>query len=431
MRTVVLVYSGGLDTSVCIPLMREEYGFDHVITVTVDVGQPAADIREAEERATSLGTEHYTVDAKNMFVEHFCWPAVRANGDYQGYPISTSIARPLIALKAVEKAQELGAAAFGHGCTGKGNDQFRIEYIMRTLMPQAEIIAPMREGRLHSDGHREPWTRSEEIEYANTYGLSISHTKDKIWSIDENLWGRSIEGGRLEEPDFSPPEEIFKWTRSLDDCPKEPRILTIGFEYGVPVSLDGQTYAPLDLVTTLNQIAGEHGIGRIDIMEDRMLGLKVRENYECPAAVVLLAAHKALEALVCTQGEIKFKASVDREWGELAYKGLWFDPLKEDLEAFINKIQNRVVGDVRLRLSKGSAIVVGRKSDAALYSEDLASFDSKTFNQAESLGMVKTHGMQSRLFWQLRQQGKIPLAAAQESREPLLIPGISEAKENA
>jgi argininosuccinate synthase len=415
MRKVVLVYSGGLDTSVCIPLMREEYGFDHVITVTVDVGQPEEDIRQAEERAKSLGTEHYTVDAKEMFVEHFCWPAVRANGDYQGYPISTSIARPLIALKAVEKAQELGANAFGHGCTGKGNDQFRIEYIMRTLMPDAEIIAPMREGRRLPDGRREPWTRSEEIDYANAHGLPIPQTKDRIWSIDENLWGRSIEGGRLEEPDYAPPEEIFQWTRGLKETPDEPRLLTLGFENGVPVSLDGQRLSALDLVQKLNQIAGEHGIGRVDIMEDRMLGLKVRENYECPAAVTILTAHRALEALVCTQGELKFKASVDREWGEMAYKGLWLDPLKEDLEAFINKIQERVTGDVHLRLAKGSAVVIGRGSPFALYNADLASFDSKTFDQSESLGIVKTHGMQSRLYFQIR-QSQTPLFGGPEPK---------------
>jgi argininosuccinate synthase len=402
MPTVVLVYSGGLDTSVCIPLMREEYGFDHIITVTVDVGQPSEDIRQAEARAKTLGTEHYTVDAKAEFVENYCWPAVRANGDYQGYPISTSIARPLIALKAVEVAQRVGAQAYAHGCTGKGNDQFRIEYIMRTLTPQMRIIAPMREGRLLPDGRREPWTRSEEIDYANAHGLNIPQTKEKIWSIDENLWGRSIEGGRLEEPDYAPPEEIFQWTRSLADTPDEPRLLTIGFENGVPVSLDGARMSGLELVTALNQIAGEHGVGRVDIMEDRMLGLKVRENYECPAAVVILAAHRALEALVSTQTELKFKAMVDREWGELAYKGLWFDPLKEDLEAFINKIQERVTGTVRIRLAKGSAVVVGRASEWALYNEDLASFDSKTFDQSESIGIVKTHGLQSRMYWSLR-----------------------------
>jgi argininosuccinate synthase len=418
MKKVVLVYSGGLDTSVCIPLMTQEYGFDHVITVTVDVGQPRADIDEAEKRARSLGTEHYTLDARALFVEHFCWPALRANGDYQGYPISTSIARPLIALKAVEKAQELGANAFGHGCTGKGNDQFRLEYIMRTLMPDAEIIAPMREGRRLADGSREPWTRSEEIEYANAHGLSISHTRDKIWSIDENLWGRSVEGGRLEEPDFAPPEEIFQWTSGLKECPDEPRVVKLQFENGVPVSIDGEEFSPYDLVVKMNAIAGEHGVGRLDIMEDRMLGLKVRENYECPAAVALLTAHKALEALVCTQSELKFKSTVDREWGELAYKGLWLDPLKEDLEAFINKIQERVTGVVNLRLAKGSAVVIGRESEFALYNADLASFDSKTFDQSESLGAVKAHGMQSRQYFHLKYKGNHALSGP--SALPLL-----------
>jgi argininosuccinate synthase len=402
MRKIVLVYSGGLDTSVCIPLMREEYGFDHVITVTVDVGQARDDIQQAEDRANKFGTEHYTVDARAEFVERYCWPAVQANGDYQGYPISTSIARPLIALKAVQKARELGADAFGHGCTGKGNDQFRIEYIMRTLMPSAEIIAPMREGRLLADGRREPWTRSEEIEYANAHGLDIPQTKDRIWSIDENLWGRSIEGGRLEEPDYAPPDEIFQWTRSFDDCPATPRVVTIGFHNGVPVSLDGQSLSPLELVVQLNEIAGENGVGRVDIMEDRMLGLKVRENYECPAATVLLTAHRALEALVATQSELRFKAGVDREWGELAYKGLWFDPLKEDLEAFILKLQERVVGEVILRLYRGNATVIGRRSPMSLYNEELASFDSKTFDQSESLGMVKMHGLQSRMYAYVR-----------------------------
>ena len=404
MRTVVLVYSGGLDTSVCIPLMREEYGFDHVVTVTVDVGQPAEDIRQAEERARALGTEHYTVDAKAEFVEQYCWPAVRANGDYQGYPISTSIARPLIAAKAVEVARRVGAQAYAHGCTGKGNDQFRIEYVMRTLTPDLQIVAPMREGRRRPDGTREPWTRSEEIEYAAAHGLNVAQTRDRIWSIDENLWGRSIEGGRLEEPDFPPPEEIFLWTRSIPDAPDQPRVLTIGFEDGVPVSLDGERMSGLELVQTVHRIAGEHGVGRVDIMEDRMLGLKVRENYECPAAVTLLTAHRALEALVCTQGELKFKAMVDREWAELAYRGLWFDPLKDDLEAFINRIQERVVGEVMVRLFKGSCTVVGRRSPWALYSEDLASFDSKTFDQSESEGMVKLHGMQGRMYWSLKQQ---------------------------
>ncbi|MCX6362187.1 MAG: argininosuccinate synthase [Armatimonadetes bacterium] len=405
MSTVVLIYSGGLDTSVCIPLMREEYGFTRIVTVTVDVGQPAADIQQAEERARTLGTEHTTVDARAEFVEHYCWPSVKANGDYQGYPISTSIARPLIALKAVDAARAVGADAYAHGCTGKGNDQFRLEYVMRTLTPEIPIIAPMRQGKLLPGGGREPWTRTEEIDYAAAHGVSIGQSKDKIWSIDENLWGRSIEGGHLEEPNYCPPEEIFQWTRGLADTPDTPEIVVIGFENGVPVSINGESLSPLEIVLRMNVISGRNGVGRVDVMEDRMLGLKVRENYECPAAVALLQAHKALEALVCTQSELKFKAHVDREWGELAYKGLWFDPLKEDLEAFTNQIQPRVTGTVTLRMAKGSSVVIGRASKWALYNEDLASFDSKTFDQADSEGMVKTHGLQSRMYWQICGRG--------------------------
>ncbi|MCC6445544.1 MAG: argininosuccinate synthase [Armatimonadetes bacterium] len=388
-KTVVLVYSGGLDTSVCIPMMREDYGFDHVVTVTVDVGQPAEDVQVAADKAKALGTEHYTVDAKAEFVEKHIFPAIKANGDYEGYPLSTAIARPIISLKAVEVAKRLGSVAYGHGCTGKGNDQFRIEFIMRALTPEMAIIAPMREKNL---------TRKEEIEYARQHGVPISQTVDKIWSIDENLWGRSIEGGRLEEPNYMPPEEIYQWTKGIADSPNEPEIVAIGFEEGVPVSLNGQAMDGVSLIQKMNTVAGNHGVGRVDIMEDRMLGLKVRENYECPAAVTLLKAHYALEALVGTAAEIKFKAMVDRQWSEMAYQGLWLDPLKEDLEAFINKIQERVTGTVTMRLFKGNAAVIGRASEFALYSEDMASFDSKTFDQQDSTGMVKIHGLQARMY---------------------------------
>jgi len=394
-KTVVLVYSGGLDTSVCIPMMREEYGFDHVVTVTVDVGQPAEDIEVASEKARALGTEHYTVDAKAEFVQNHIFPAIKANGDYEGYPLSTAIARPIIALKAVEVAQKIGAQAYGHGCTGKGNDQFRIEFIMRALTPDRQIIAPMRERNL---------TRSEEIEYARQHGVPISQTVEKIWSIDENLWGRSIEGGRLEEPGYVPPEKIYQWTKGISESPNEPEVITIGFEGGVPVSLNGQKMDGVSLIQTLNRVAGNHGVGRIDVMEDRMLGLKVRENYECPAAVTLLTAHRALEALVSTAGELKFKAMVDRQWAEMAYQGLWLDPLKEDLEAFIEKIQERIEGTVTMRLFKGSAVVIGRSSEYALYSEELASFDSKTFEQTDATGMVKIHGLQARMYAALKKK---------------------------
>ena len=389
---VVLVYSGGLDTSVCIPMMTEEYGFDEVVTVTVDVGQPSEDIQEAADKAAAMGTTHYTVDAREEFVKYLCFPSIKANGDYEGYPLSTAIARPLIALKAVEKAKEVGANAFGHGCTGKGNDQFRIEFILSSLMPDARIIAPMREKNM---------TRSEELEYAAAHGVPIAQSTEKIWSIDENLWGRSIEGGRLEEPDYTPPEEIFRWTKSPEAAPDKARILEIEFEEGVPVAVDGKRLEPVELVKHLNEIAGENGIGRVDIMEDRLLGLKVRENYECPAAVTLLTAHRALEALVLTSDEMRFKVIIDQEWARLAYSGLWLHPLKENLDAFINHTQRRCTGAVRLKLYKGSLTIQGRSSDLSLYNEELASFDSKTFDQRLSAGTVQTHGLQAKMYQKL------------------------------
>lgn len=392
MKKVVLVYSGGLDTSVCIPLMREEYGYERVITVTVDVGQPAADIAQAEAKAKAMGTEHYTVDAKNEFAREFCFAALHANGDYQGYPMSTSIARPLIAAKAVEVARKVGATAFAHGCTGKGNDQFRIEVAIRSLMPEAIIHAPVRERNM---------TRSWEIEYALQHNVPIQQSLDKIWSIDENLWGRSIEGGRLEDPDFPPPEEIFQWTKGSEAVASSARDLTVSFKDGSPVALDGTALSPAALVIELNKIAGDHGIGRIDVMEDRMLGLKVRENYECPAATVLLKAHEALEALVLTREERRFKKIVDQEWSGLAYEGRWFDPLKDDLEGFINKTQTRVTGDVRVKLFRGSCQVFGRTSPWALYSEELASFDSTGFDQRLSTGQVQNFALQARMFLHL------------------------------
>jgi argininosuccinate synthase len=393
--TVLLVYSGGLDTSVCIPLMREEYGYKKVVTVTVDVGQDPADITQAAEKAKILQTEHYTADAKEEFVRDYCWSAVKANGDYQGYPMSTSIARPLIAAKAVEYAKKLGITNFAHGCTGKGNDQYRIEFGIRSLMPNATIHAPVRERNM---------TRSWEIQYAKEKNIPIQQSINKIWSIDENLWGRSIEGGRLEEPDFVPPEEIFLWTKSMENSANQASLVKIGFEKGVPVSLNGEKLSPAQLVLKMNEIAGSHGIGRIDIMEDRMMGLKVRENYECPGSTVYLKAHKALENLVLTRDEIRFKAQVDQEWSKLAYEGLWWDPLKADLESFIAATQRRVTGEVSLKLFKGQATIVGRSSQWALYSEELASFDTTTFDQRESTGSVKNFGLQSRMYNQLMEK---------------------------
>jgi argininosuccinate synthase len=392
-KNALIIFSGGLDTTVCVPLMREE-GFEEITTVTIDVGQPQDDLEQAAERARILGTNHHLIDAKSEFARDYCMPAIHANADYFGYPLSTAIARPLIARKAAEKALELGGAdAFVHGCTGKGNDQFRIEFGLRMFAPDIPILAPIRERNL---------TRTWEIEYAERVGAPIGQSKDKIWSIDENLWGRSIEGGRLEDPGFAPPEEIFQWTASPTSAPDQPEVVEITFERGNPVSIAGTGPEPLAVVTRANEIAGRHGVGRIDIMEDRMIGLKVRENYECPGATLLIAAHKALEALVTTRAERAFKAQVDQQWADLAYKGLWWDPFMEDLNAFVGSVQRRVTGKVRLRLFKGGLQVVGRESDWALYSEAAASFDdTDTLEQSQMTGMVRTHGMDSLIYAKL------------------------------
>ncbi len=397
-KKVVLVYSGGLDTTVCIPLMKEEYGYDEVVTVTVDVGQPGEDIQQAEEKAKILGTQHFTIDAKAEFASDFCFQSLKANANYEGYPLSTSIARPIIAFKAVEVAKKLGATAFAHGCTGKGNDQFRIEFAIRSQMPEATIHAPVREKNM---------TRIWEIDYAKKKNLPIKQSLEKIWSIDENLWGRSIEGGNLENPNYVPPEEIFQWTKGFETSLAKPVDVTLSFEKGIPFAIDGVKLAPHSLVQKANSVAGASGVGRIDMMEDRMLGLKVRENYECPGAVLLITAHKALEALVLTRDEIRFKQLVDQEWAKLAYEGLWMDPFKGDLESFIESTQTRVSGEVVLRLFKGAAQVIQRSSPWALYSEALASFDNAdAYDQRESTGTVKHFGLQTRMFLHLKQNNK-------------------------
>lgn len=395
MKKALVVYSGGLDTTVCILVLKEE-GFDEIHTVTVDVGQPEADIEQASERAKQLGTKHTVVDAKATFASDYCMPAIAFNADYFGYPLSTAIARPLIAMEAARVAKQNGPFdAIVHGCTGKGNDQFRIEFGLRQHAPGIPIRAIVRERN---------WTRSEEIEYAEKVGAPIAQSKDKIWSIDENLWGRSIEGGRLEDPWYEPPEEIFQWTTSPERAPNESTVIEIGFQCGKPVSLDGKALPPLELIARCNEIAGKNGVGRIDMMEDRMIGLKVRENYECPGAVLLIAAHKALEALVCAPHERRFKQLVDAEWADLVYKGLWSDPLFEDLTAFCQQIQSRVEGVVRVKLYKGSMTVIGRQSPWALYSEADASFDDASFDQNAMAGMVQTHGMSSLLFSRLKEK---------------------------
>lgn len=385
-KKVVLAYSGGLDTSVCIPLLKEEYGYDKVITVSVDVGQPHEEVKEAEQKAKKISDGHYTIDAKDEFVRDYIFPLIKANGDYEGYVLGTSIARPLIARKVVEVANKEGAVALAHGCTGKGNDQLRFEVIFR--LTDMDVVAPMRDMNL---------TREWEIEYAKKHGIPVSATTAKPWSVDENIWSRSIEGGKLEDPGFIPPEDIYQWTTDPTKAP-DAQMLVIGFENGVPVSIDGKKMGGVELIGQLNRIAGSHGVGRTDMIEDRVLGLKARENYEHPAATVLLTAHRDLEKLVLSRAELKFKKIVDEQWAELAYAGLVDEPLYHDLNAFIDKTQERVTGTVTLRLYKGHVTILARGSPFALYSEDMVSFDSATLNQKDAEGYAKYHGFQARLY---------------------------------
>jgi len=381
---IVLAYSGGLDTSVCIPLLRERYGFERVITVLTDVGQPKEDIERGNKRAEKLSDEHYVIDAKEEFVTDYIFPAIKANGSYEGYVLGTAIARPLIARKTVEVAERLGADALGHGCTGRGNDQLRFEAIFRAT--ELRVVAPMRDLEL---------SREWEIDYARDHGIDVPVSRERPWSIDENLWSRSIEGGLLEDPFFEPPEEIYAWTRPPERG-LAPQKVDIEFSGGVPIALDGEKMGGVDLIENLNRTAGEHGVGRTDMIEDRVLGLKARENYEHPAATVLLTAHRDLERLVLSRAELRFKASVDDSWSELAYMGLVNDPLYSDLSAFVDQSQKRVNGVVRMKLSCGRAFSVGRRSPDAIYDQEMVSFDSKTLSQRDSEGFAKYHGFQAR-----------------------------------
>jgi len=384
--TVALAFSGGLDTTVCVPLLQEEYGYDEVIGVTVDVGQPEAEFAEAEETAEALNLEHYVVDAKDEFAD-LCFDAVRANASYQGYPLGTALARPVIAAAILEVAEEQGCTGLAHGCTGKGNDQLRFEAVWRDS--DMEVIAPVRELGL---------TREFEQEYAAERDLPVEGGDEGKYSIDTNLWSRSIEGSELEEPSYVPPEDIYEWTTAPTG---ETRELEIGFENGYPVSLDGEAMEPVELTQTLNDLAGDYGVGRSDIMEDRMLGLKVRENYEHPAATVLLNAHQALEDLVLTKEERSFKKQIDHEWSEKGYQGLVNAPLVGALEGFIEETQTRVTGSVTIRLEGGQARPVGRSSQFAVYSAEAASFNTEDviggIEQDDATGVAKYHGFQERL----------------------------------
>jgi argininosuccinate synthase len=393
----VLAYSGGLDTSVMIKWLQEKYAAE-VITVTVNVGQPE-NLAEVEEKAHNLSVlKHYSIDAKEEFAKNYVFPAIKANALYEGkYPISTSLSRPLIVKKMVEIAEKHGATALAHGCTGKGNDQVRFDIAIGALAPELKIIAPVREWNM---------TRAEEIEYAKANGISVS-TIAKKYSIDQSIWGRSIECGILEDASQEPPEDAYEWTLSPEKAPNKPEYVNITFEAGVPVALNKETLAPLALIEALNEMAGKHGVGRIDHIEDRMVGIKSREIYECPAATVLIEAHKDLEKMILTRHEILFKQRIDAQWTFLAYSGLWLDPLREDLDAFINKSQENVEGEVRVKLYKGTAQIVGRSSPMSLYDQNLVNYNIKTdFNQAYSKGFIELWGLQTRMHNVLKRKAK-------------------------
>jgi len=382
---VVLAYSGGLDTSVILALLKERLKAE-VITVTVDVGQKE-DFDAIAAKAEKLGAvKHYIFNAKEEFARNYVFKAVKANALYEGkYPLSSALSRPLIAEKLVYVARKEGADAVAHGCTGKGNDQVRFDITIKALNPDLEVIAPIRDWGLLRD-----W----ELEYAKSRGIPLPSER-KIYSIDENLWGRSIEAGPIEDPFLEPPEDAFAWTVPPTKAPDKPEYVTIEFKDGVPVALNGEVKDPVNLVMELNSIAGRNGVGRVDHIEDRTVGLKSREVYEVPAALTVIEAHKDLEKLVLTRKELTVKELMDTIWTDLVYTGLWVEPLRKEVEAFIDAVEARVSGEVKVKLYKGSIAVVGRRSPNSLYDIKLATYTSKSaFKQELAKGFIEFWGMQ-------------------------------------
>jgi argininosuccinate synthase len=404
---VVLAYSGGLDTSVAIRWIQEKYGSE-VLTLTVDVGQQG-ELQDAVARARRNGAaDAKLIDAKERFARDFLWPAVQANALYQGvYPLSTALARPLIAQTLVEAAQAMGADSIGHGCTGKGNDQVRFDIAIQTLGPHLRIIAPVREWNMN---------RADEIEYAREHGLEIRVTQENPYSVDENLWGRSIEGGALEDPEAPPPEAVFDWTGHPESWPREPELVTVDYERGLPTRVNGVPLAPVALIETMNRLAGLHGVGRIDHVEDRVIGIKSRETYECPAAIALLEGHRALESLVLPRDLLQFKGLVDRRFSDLVYEGLWFSPLREALQAFVQSTQEVVTGTVTLQLHQGSVRAVGRRSDYSLLAQELVTYGRESrFPQELSVGFIHMFGLPNRL---AHARAEAARAASKGTEEP-------------
>ena len=385
MATVVLAYSGGLDTSVAIRWIKEKYSLD-VITLTIDVGNER-DMAGIAARAEKIGAvKALVVDGRTDFVRYFVWPALQAGAIYEGqYPLATALARPLIARLLVEVARAEGAVAVAHGCTGKGNDQVRFDVSINTLAPDLKIIAPVREWSM---------TRDNEIAYAAEHGIPIQATNASPYSVDQNLWGRSVECGVLEDPWAEPPEEVYAWTTRPNGPAAEPTYLEISFERGVPVALDGEEMDGVALIETLNRLAGSYGIGRIDHIENRLVGIKSREVYEAPAAAVLHSAHRALESLTLSRDQARFKEVVAGEYARLIYNGQWYSALHQDLAAYVQSTQRFVSGVVRVKLSPWHCAVVGRKSEHSLYSHSLATYNSgDQFDHNAALGFIKLWGL--------------------------------------
>ncbi|HID95575.1 MAG TPA: argininosuccinate synthase [Candidatus Latescibacteria bacterium] len=382
---VVLAYSGGLDTSVSIRWIQENYGMD-VITLTVDLGQ-GKDLDGIRDKALSAGAcKAVVIDAREIFVKYFVFPALQAGAIYEGeYPLATALGRPLIAKLLVDVAEHEGAVAVAHGCTGKGNDQVRFDVSIHMLAPGLRIIAPAREWKM---------SRAEEIEYARKRDIPVPSTEGSPYSIDQNLWGRSIEAGVLEDPWVEPPEEVYEWTVSADRAPDQPQYVEISFEKGIPVALDSTPITGVDLTLKINSIAGQHGIGRIDHLENRLVGIKSREIYEAPAATVLHRAHQALEDLTLSKDTARFKSIVSREYSDLIYNGLWFSALHRDLRAFVLSSQQYVTGTIRMKLFKGVCSVVGRRSPYSLYSLPLATYgQDDQFDHDAAPGFIKIHAL--------------------------------------
>ncbi len=390
-KRVVLAYSGGVDTSVCIPYLKNEWGVEEVITLAADLGQ-GDELEPIREKALKSGAEKSLVaDARENFVLDYAFPAIQANALYENrYPLSTALARPLIAKLLVDAAVEYGADAVAHGCTGKGNDQVRFDVSIAALNPDLKVLAPAREWGM---------SREQTIAYGEKFGIAAPVKKSSPYSIDRNLLGRSIEAGPLEDPWTEPPEEIYLMTRAIADTPDTPDYVEIGFEKGLPVSLDGQALAPIALIEQLNTVVGAHGVGRIDMVENRLVGIKSREIYEVPALSVLIQAHRDLESLALTADVTHYKRGIEETYSQLVYNGLWYSPLKAALDAFIQKTQERVTGVVRVKLFKGTATIVGRQSSASLYDTDLATYGAEDkFDHKAAEGFIYVWGMPTRVW---------------------------------